>query len=56
MWRLGSRMGVQSTALAQLRLSAFLAVTALFVWMGLKGYLGRTTRRYIAGECPPKQA
>jgi hypothetical protein len=56
MWRFGLRMGVQSATLAHLRLSAFLAVTALFGWMGLKGYLKRTARCYIARECPPKQA
>lgn len=53
MWRLGSRMGIDATTLAQLRLGAFVAVTAFFIWMGLRGYLGRTTRCYIAKREAP---
>lgn len=56
-WRLGSRMDFQGLALARFRLAAFLAVTVFFIWMGLKGYLGRTTRCYIAKrERPPEEA
>jgi hypothetical protein len=52
-WRLGSRMHLQGLALARFRLVAFLAVTAFFIWMGLKGHLGRTTRCYIAKKESP---
>jgi hypothetical protein len=56
-WRLGSRIDFAGLALARFRLAAFVAVSIFFIWMGLKGYLGRTTRCYIAKrECPPEMA
>jgi hypothetical protein len=48
MWRLGSRLGMTGTALGQVRLISFVAVAALFIYLGAAGRLGRTTRCYIA--------
>jgi hypothetical protein len=45
-WRLVSRMGLGAADLARLRLAVFLAVTAAFLVLGLRGRLPRTDRYY----------
>jgi hypothetical protein len=47
MWRLGSSLGWSGVELARARLIAFVAVAALFIWLGAAGRLGRTTRLYV---------
>jgi len=52
-WRLGGQLGLQGIALARVRLSVFLACTALFLLLGWKGRLPRTARYHPrAGAAP----
>jgi len=45
-WRLGGPMGLGPLALAWARLASFLAVGALFLWLGVRGRLPRTARYF----------
>lgn len=45
-WRLGGRLALEGLALARLRLAAFLVVTCILFYLGLKGRLPRTARYY----------
>ena len=48
-WRLGGRLGLEGTELAQMRLAVFVVATAVLVILGVKGILPRTAR-YRAEE------
>lgn len=50
-WRLGGQLGLEGTELAQFRLAAFLVCVSLFVVLGVKGILPRTSR-YREGSEP----
>lgn len=49
-WRLGGRLGLPPLALSHFRLSVFLAVTFLFLILGLRARLPRTRRYYVTAE------
>lgn len=49
-WRLGGRMGLDGTELAQMRLAVFLVSTAVLVFLGVRGILPRTARYRASDE------
>jgi hypothetical protein len=52
-WRLGGQLGIERIALARVRLGVFLACTALFFLLGLRGRLPRTARYHARAGAEP---
>lgn len=49
-WRLGAYAGLDPLTLARVRAVAFVAVTAIFLTLAIKGILPRTRRYYVAAD------